>query len=137
MIRSLFRKSRAMALNDLRKVYLAQLEGALGHDLSDVLARERKVWGRVLEAFDIDAARGLAANLTAIAALIDECRKRSAGFDYSGLVIPALIHNSGFMPEEREALAGYLTSLGLEAEPARRVTAPRGIVVVPKVAGFV
>ena len=137
MIRSLFRRSSGMVLNDLRKVYLAQLDGALGHDLCDVLSRERRAWGRVLEAFDIDAARGLAANLDAIAALIDECRKRSASFDYSGIVIPALINRSGFLPDERERLESYLASLGAEPAPAQHLGAPRGIVMALKVAGFV
>ena len=137
MIRSLFRKSSTTALNDLRRVYLAQLDGSLGHDLCDVLSRERRTWGRVLDAFDIDAARGLAANFDAIAALVDECRKRSASFDYSGIVIPALINASGFLPEEREELESYLASLGSDPAPARQVGAQRGIAMALKLAGVV
>lgn len=105
---------RVSSLKAMRKVYLAQLGGGLGHDLGDVLAAERKVWGRVLHAFGIDAGRGLDGNSDAIDALIECCREQSGRFDYLGLVIPALVQNSGFLQDEREMLARHLTTLGLD-----------------------
>jgi DNA-binding transcriptional MocR family regulator len=76
-------------------------------------------------------------NVGAIAALVDECRKRSASFDYSGVVGQALVNDWGFLPEEREALASYLASHGSEPDPTRQVTVQRGTATALKIAGFV
>lgn len=115
---------RLAALEAARKLYVAQINGYAGDTPKAVIAAERQVWQRILAAFQIDPARGLQVNMTRISELLDTCSSLDDRFDFSGLIVPTLIHQSGFSPEDAGALEQYLTAAAPQGKAARRSLAP-------------
>jgi hypothetical protein len=111
---------RLAALEAARKLYVAQINGYAGDTAEAVIAAERHVWNRILTAFQIDPARGVEANLVRIGVLMDTCRGMSDRFDYAGLVVPTLIHNSGFAAEDIGMLEQHLTGAVPQGKSTRR-----------------
>lgn len=111
---------RLAALEAARKLYVAQINGYAGDTAEAVIAAERHVWGRILAAFQIDPARGVQANLTRIGDLLDTCNGMADRFDFAGLVVPTLVHNSGFAPEDAPLLAEFLAQAAPQGKAARR-----------------
>lgn len=111
---------RVAALEAARKLHIAQINGYAGDNTATILSAERQVWQGVLSAFQIDPARGLQANMARLADLLDTCRKLSDRFDFSGLVVPTLLHNSGFSADEADALQDFLAASGVPGKAARR-----------------
>ena len=115
---------RLAALEAARKLHVAQINGYAGDTAAAVMAAERLVWQRILGAFQIDPARGLQANMTRICDLLETCRSLDDRFDYSGLIVPTLIHQSGFTPDEARALDAHLATGAAQGKPPRRSAAP-------------
>ncbi len=114
---------RLAALEAARKLYVAQINGYAGDTAEAVIAAERHVWNRILTAFQIDPARGVEANMARISVLMDTCRDMADRFDFAGLVVPTLIHNSGFAAEDIDMLEHHLTGTAPQGKPARRTPA--------------
>lgn len=114
---------RLAALEAARKLHVAQINGYAGDTAEAVIAAERHAWTRILTAFQIDSTRGAEANLARIGVLMETCRGLADRFDFAGLVVPTLIHNSGFAPEDIEMLEQHLTGGAAQGKPARRTPA--------------
>ncbi|MBL4928551.1 hypothetical protein [Fuscibacter oryzae] len=111
---------RLAALEAARKLYVAQVNGYAGDTAEAVIAAELHVWNRILTAFQIDPSRGVEANLARIGVLMENCRGMADRFDFAGLVVPTLIHNSGFAAEDIGMLQQHLTGTAPQSKSARR-----------------
>jgi hypothetical protein len=111
---------RVAALDAMRKMYVAQVNGYAGDSTEAIIAAERHVWGKVMSAFQIDATRGAKANLGRINDLIETCHSMSRRFDFAGVVVPTLIHNSGFDALDQAVLSRHLSGAELPGKPSRK-----------------
>ena len=114
---------RFAALEAARKLHVAQINGYAGDTAEAIIAAECHVWSRILTAFQIDPARGAEANLARIGVLMETCRSMANRFDYAGLVVPTLIHNSGFADEDIAVLQQHLSGIAPQGKAARRTPA--------------